>query len=177
MGFGELPGWWKLGDLGRLTPLEKLEAPSSFLILFPMPISHWAIPEVHPFIIYQQFCKWNISLSSVSCSSKLVEPEEGGHWNLQAIAQMTTWTFDWPLRWGEGKPCRTALWDLMLSPGREGQSWDVWWRGGGVGCGEGTYQSTQAKVWIFNIIWVTVKRQKQEKIYHTWNQKIQKFRI
>ena len=103
-------GWWTREDWvvccpwrghGSLAPLSHTLAcaflPSSCCWLYPFMINQWS-------------SKQNISLSSMSPASKLIEPEEGCCWTLQFItswleAKVTTWAYNWGLKWGQS--CET----------------------------------------------------------------------
>ena len=69
---------WCCGGLGRN---RKLREGKEVLCSFPMPcpvhLFHLAVSELYPFILNPWSSEQNVSLSSVSCSSKLVNPKKG----------------------------------------------------------------------------------------------------
>ena len=64
----------ELGESGALR--ESIEAPHPFPVPRSVPLLHLANPELYPFIINLSSSKQNVSLSLVSCSSKLIKPKE-----------------------------------------------------------------------------------------------------
>ena len=72
---------------------ESREAPGPFSILGPAHLFHLAVPELYPL----EYASDLVSkcLSSVSHSSKLLEPEEVAG---QSQAQGTTWAYHWHLK-------------------------------------------------------------------------------
>ena len=54
-----------------------MEAWSPFPHALPYMLFHLAISELYPFIINRRSSKQNVSLNSVDCSSKSIEPKEG----------------------------------------------------------------------------------------------------
>lgn len=67
MGFGELTGWWPLGDAGRVECcLERARAHHLLPIPCPGHLFHLAVPQLNPFKINQLSSRVKC-LSSVSC--------------------------------------------------------------------------------------------------------------
>ena len=80
---------------------EGMSALRPLSIPCPMHLFHLTVPELYPLITKQSFSKRNVSLSSVSHSSKLIKPTEGvvGTSNLWQVSHVpvTTRTYDWHL--------------------------------------------------------------------------------
>ena len=62
---------------GEMVHLERAQIPAPFSLPCTMHLFYLDIPGLYPFIINQWSSKWNVSLSSVSRFSKLIEPKEG----------------------------------------------------------------------------------------------------
>ena len=88
-----MPVWWSLHKnindgvlrasglvntcrFGEIGVLRECGSSLPFLIPCPTRLFHLAVPELYPFIINQWSSKSNVSLSSVSSSSKLIELKE-----------------------------------------------------------------------------------------------------
>ena len=85
----------------------------------PMNLFHWVAPYWYSFIIKQKSNKQNVSLSSVSCSRKLIKTRERviGISNLTVIrsgAQVTRWACNCHLNGGlqfeRTKPLTCGIW-------------------------------------------------------------------
>ena len=94
---------------------ESMELLCSFLQTLTYTLFPSGCSSVSFIISFNKLVNINVSLSSMSYSSKFTEPKEGSHWNLWPTAcwseaQVTSWTCKCYLKWGNGgQSCRTEL--------------------------------------------------------------------
>ena len=79
--------WWTHGDVGKGVPGEGMEAPH----LFPYTLPYASLPSgcfwVSISIYNKLVIEEHVSLSSVTCSCNLIEPDERGSWEALIYSQ------------------------------------------------------------------------------------------
>ena len=102
----ELPVGEHMNIHGESTLGENVETPYPYPMPCPVPFFHFGCYWWYPFLADLWSSKQNISLSSVSPSSKLIESKERCFGNLRFIAswseaQVATWACNWCLKSGQ----------------------------------------------------------------------------